>query len=197
MIYPASDPAIEGKIWRLDVDTEQSVYTWLSSSLLLVAAFLLFLISSEQARRKNPFVLHWMLLSVVFVFLSLDESVSLHEWASAYIGRAIGAGGLFFFAWVIPAIILCLVGAILYLPFILSFPLRQRILLVLSALIFLSGAIGMEMVAGAHVEKEGLLTLSYRLFVTIEEGLEGLGVILFLYTLMMYRESDKGPVISN
>lgn len=55
--------------------------------------------------------------------------------------------------------------------------------------LFLSGAVGFEMLEGKHVAQEGLAgkdDLYYMLLVTCEETLEMIGVIVFIYALTTY-----------
>lgn len=187
LLYSTGHAGISDKIWRFDVDVEQSVYTWFSTCLLLVAGLLLFAVASEKAERNELLIPHWLALSAIFVLLSLDEMLGLHELASSLLAARIDNTGLLFFAWAGPALVLCALGALAYIPFIMSFPPMQRALLLLSGAVFVAGAIGMEMVAGAYVEEAGIMTLTYRFLTTVEEGLEGLGIILFLYTIALHR----------
>jgi hypothetical protein len=193
--YNPAGGDLTGKIWRLDVDAEQSVYTWLSSSLMLVISGTLLVTALEKHAGRQPLTAHWLLLSLVFLLLSLDEAISLHEWLSTYLDGKVSKGGLLYFIWVLPAAIACTVGAIAYLPFIRDFGNPERSLLIVAAVTFLAGAIGLEMVAGAQVEQGQLLTMRYRVLTTVEEGLEGLGLIIFLYSLTLYRERRTTGII--
>lgn len=102
-------------------------------------------------------------------------------------------GGMFHFAWVIPALLGCIVGLLLYIPFIASFPRRQRIWLILSAAGFLAGALGMEMLAGtiAQDSAEAIRSSTYRVLANLEEGLEGGAVILFIAVLLRHGTDSR------
>ncbi|HMA13423.1 MAG TPA: hypothetical protein VKP12_01465, partial [Kiloniellaceae bacterium] len=93
-------------------------------------------------------------------------------------------GGLFYFVWTVPALIACVVGLACFLPFILGFRGIDRALLLGSAAVFLSGAIGMEMIGGSVAEVAGIDNLRYRLLSTAEESLEFAGLLLFLLFLL-------------
>lgn len=186
---------LTGKIWRLDVDAEQSVYTWLSASLMLVISGTLLVTALEKHAGRRPLATHWFLLSLVFLLLSMDEAISLHEWLSTYLDGKVSKGGLLYFIWVLPAAVACAIGAIAYLPFIRDFDNPERSLLIVAAVTFLAGAIGLEMIAGAQVEQGQLMTMRYRVLATVEEGLEGLGLIVFLYSLALYRERRTTGII--
>jgi hypothetical protein len=128
--------------------------------------------------------LPWFLLSAAFFFVSLDEAISLHEWLSAAIGAQVNNTGLFYFVWTVPALVACIVGLACFLPFILSFKGFDRALLIGSAAVFLSGAIGVEMLGGIEAEVAGIETLKYRLLSTLEETLEFAGLLIFLLFLL-------------
>ena len=184
LIFLVPETGFSDRIYRLDLDTEASVPTWFSSGLMLVCALTLLAISLQVAREGRLKALPWFLLSAAFFFVSLDESISLHEWMSAVIGAHVDKGGLFYFVWTVPALIACALGLACFLPFILGFKGLDRALLIGSAAVFLSGAIGMEMLGGAEAEVAGIDTLKYRLLATIEETLELAGLMLFLLFLL-------------
>lgn len=177
------------KIWLLDVDVEQSVFTWISVLALFFAAQLLFQLGQEAVARNSRFKWHWLFLAGLFLILSLDEFSGVHEKISAGLASQFDNTGLFYFAWAAPAGLFALLGLAAFIPFIRSFPPRLATLLMLSAAIFLFGAVGMEMVGGAMAEAAGLDSLAYRLAANLEEAAELSGVFLFIYVLLAYRET--------
>jgi len=184
LIFLVPEAGFSDRIYRLDLDTEASLPTWFSSGLMLVCALTLLAISLQVAHEGRLKALPWFLLSAAFFFVSLDESISLHEWLSAAIGAHVEKSGLFYFVWTVPALVACIAGLACFLPFILSFKGLDRALLIGSAAVFLSGAIGMEMLGGAEAEVAGIETLKYRLLATLEETLEFAGLLLFLLFLL-------------
>lgn len=183
----------DARIWVLDVDTEDSFYTWFSQLMLAAAAVLLWDTGRKTAAASGGFGAHWMTLGGFFMLLSVDEALSFHERLSSPVRSALDTSGFLTFAWVIPAGLLCLVGFMALVPFLRQLPARVRALMILSAVMFLGGALGMELVGGWLFgdNDEALTTLSYRLAVVIEEGLEGLGVLVFLYSIMLYRRERR------
>lgn len=184
MIFLAPEAGFSDRIYRLDVDTEASLPTWYSTSLLSLCALLLLLIALQVNGQSRLKALPWFLLAAIFAVLSLDEIATLHEGLSALLSARMDNSGLFYFAWTVPALIVCVAGLVCFVPFILSFKGVDRLLLVGSAIVFLSGAIGMEMLGGAEAETGGVVTLHYRLLTTVEETLEYAGVLLFLGFLL-------------
>ena len=122
--------------------------------------------------------------------MSFDEFGGIHERLSAAIGARFHPTGLLHFAWAAPAGVVALIGFAFFVPFILSFPKRLGILMVLSAVIFLGGSVGLEMVGGKIEEAAGLNNLLYRAESNLEEGMELLGVLLFIYVMLRYRELE-------
>ena len=183
----------EDRIWLLDLDVERSFFTWFSQLLLAGAAVLLLDTGVKVYRSDRLVGAQWVVLGGFFLFLSADEALSLHELLSATVGSALGTSGSLTFAWVLPIGALCLLGLIASIPFLLRIPARVRATMILAAVLYLGGAIGMELVGGKiYSDAAGDVTTSaYRLAAIIEEGLEGLGVLVFLFSIALYRE-DRG-----
>lgn len=186
LIFLVPEAGFSDRIYRLDLDTESSLPTWFATSLMMFCALSLLLVAVQVNREKRRQAIPWFLLAIIFCALSLDEVAMIHEWLSAALSARIDNSGLFYFAWTLPALVICIAGLLCFVPFIFSFRGFDRGLLIGSAVVFLSGAIGMEMLGGAQAEVVGFETLRYRAFATIEESLEYAGVLLFL--LFIFRQ---------
>jgi hypothetical protein len=79
----------------------------------------------------------------------------------------------------------------LFFRFFLTLPLRLKKLMVLSALIFLSGAVGLEIVGGMIASSPNMSNSLYAIVTTIEETLELLGASVLVYALLDYLKSFK------
>jgi hypothetical protein len=179
-VYGHGDVLVD-KVWFLDVDVERSLYTWISTLLLAVASYLLILIGLDRFDDDQPFAYHWLFLGAVFLGLSADEALSVHEAISGVLSEQAPGHGIHYFAWAAPALVLALIGLVLYVPMLLSLSVRDRMWLLAAAALFLSGAVGLEMVAGVAVEAYGLGSFRYHVLANIEEALEGLGVLILIY----------------
>ena len=84
---------------------EQNLPTWYSSSLLLLCAVCLLLIALDKFRQQADFRYRWLILSLLFFYISLDETATLHE----HLSELFDLPGNFFYGWVIPAGIFVLV----------------------------------------------------------------------------------------
>ena len=111
--------------------------------------------------------------------------MSIHELFIDIIHAWARPTGIFHFVWVVPYGIATLVLAAVMLPWFLTLDGRTRRWFATSAVIFVSGAIGMEMVSGRYLElvneRRGLV---YQLMVAAEETLEMAGLIVFNYSLL-------------
>lgn len=131
------------------------------------------------------------MLALVFLYLSVDEGGRLHEASIAPMQRRIGTDiDLLHYAWVVPAGICVAIFGLIYLRFWWSLPPLYRWLIFASAVLYIGGAAGLEMVSGVIVTRDGALSAAYLVSTTVEESLEMLGMILLVHTLLLY-VSDK------
>lgn len=169
-----------------DVTEEANITSWFSSTLLLISALLLFLIARKKHLETDRFARHWSFMSVVFLYLSMDETARIHESTIKPLRDIFNATGIFYYTWIIIAIPLIIVLAVVYLKFFLALPPSTRNQFFMAVVIFLSGALGFEILGGLFydVEMSGVHLLSF--IVTIEELLENLGVVVFISALFTY-----------
>jgi hypothetical protein len=127
---------------------EQNVPTFFSTLLILINAAL-FICAWNAARTMGEKRWIWLFLTIIFCFLAFDEFLGLHERLEAPTRDALNAGGLFYFAWIIPYMAAVLVLAIFVAPVIWRLGGRIRARFILSAAVYLAGAVGIEMIGGA------------------------------------------------
>ena len=150
-----------------DLDEENNIPTWFSSFLLLNSAFFLYIYSGcEQLRKK----FYWRFMAAGFFLLAIDEVAGLHETFNSSIE----------INWAIPGAILVLFLGVAFVPFLLSLPGKLAVMFVLSGFLYVSGAIIVELLS-EDLDSDSLV---YMLAVAVEEGLEMLGALLFLATVL-------------
>lgn len=178
---------ISGLVTLFNLDKEKNIPTFFSTFLLLFAALLLGVITILKRNQTASYVSHWALLSFGFFFMAADEASGLHEKFIRPTRELLGDGnlGVFYFTWVIPAIALVLVLALFFLRFLLHLPPKTRRSFLIAATIYLGGAIGFELIGGRIVELHGQI-LPYKIVVTVEESLEMTGIIIFIWTLLVF-----------
>lgn len=176
---------VYGLVPLFDFDTEKNVPTFFSACMLMVSSVILAAITHVHRKVGDAFIA-WGGLSLIFLFLSIDEIASIHERFIEPVRTLLNVSGLLFYAWVIPYGIALAVFMILYLEFLLNLPERIMRLFLLSGGIYVSGAIGIELLGGRHVSLYGEENYGYAFFCMVEETLEMVGVVLFIYTILTH-----------
>jgi hypothetical protein len=168
-----------------DTAEEANITAWFSSVLLLMAGALLLMIARIKTQTSDSYARHWNILAWVFFFLSMDEIVGLHEGLIEPLRNATDASGIFYFSWVLVAIPLLLLFGLFFLRFLLNLPRKTAVQIVVAGVIFVTGAVGFEMLGGVFHES-GI----YRAFIAVEETLENIGAGLFIVSLLAYARSN-------
>lgn len=168
---------------------EMNVPAAFSTLLLLLNSGLLAVLAGRAEARMRPY---WVVLGAGFFVMAADEWFAFHERlvepaASLLVafGLEYGHLGPLAFAWVAPAFVLVLVLAFAFYPFLgkLSRSSRKRFLL--AGLVYLGGALGMEMAGGWYFESQGgVQDRLYVVMAQIEEFAEMSGLIFFAGALM-------------
>jgi len=171
-----------------DLDNESSIPTWFSSAQLVVIATLLWAISKSYSRYRWFYVLG----AIVFLFLSIDETVQLHERlsmsANAYDIKAlksimIGDHG----AWILPYILAGLIILFLARKPIIEIYRNHRkpfLYVLIGALVAAVGLIGIEVLSYLGMRESGS-ELVYSIEVAPEEFLEMIGMSIVLYGILL------------
>jgi hypothetical protein len=188
-----------GFLHQLNLAEENNIPTWYSSSALLLSAILLAVIGLANKREGNPYTREWLGLAAIFLYLSLDEAASLHEGTNALTDALLGpmleaAGylhGLLYYSWVIVGAMFVLIVALAYLRFLAALPVQTRSLFLIAGTLYVGGALGVEILGARHFYLYGLKDFSYMMFVAVEEGLEMLGIVVFLYALISHLGSSS------
>jgi hypothetical protein len=170
-----------------NLDKELNYPTWFSAFMLLFCAILLAIIAAAKKKERDRYANNWKILSIIFVFLSLDEVISVHEiFIINDLRKALNLGGVFYFIWVIPAVILLVIFSLSYLRFLRNLPQHTQYLFIQAACIYVGGALGMEMISGYYADLYGQRNLVYGLIASVEELTEMIGIIAFIYALLAY-----------
>jgi hypothetical protein len=79
----------------------------------------------------------------------------------------------------------------------MDLPFNFRIIFIFSGIVYLSGTVGMEIIDGLYANAYGDQNLFYFLLTTLEETLEIVGIMFFLYSLMSYINYLKLSILFN
>lgn len=184
MTYGLGHGRVFGLIRLFDFNTEQNIPTLFNTFLLILNAFLFYFVGKTEKASNGKSRWIWMFMSVIFLFLALDEFCEIHENLSEPFHERFNTSGLLYYAWVIPYGIAAIVLLLFFVPVWWKMEKRTRFLMALAVVLFLSGAILCEMFGGREYEQLGdQLDLKCGILATVEESLEMGGLILLLYTL--------------
>ena len=159
----------------LSLSYEGNLPTWFSSGLLWTAGFGLACCGWREHGRDRAW---WWGLAAIFMLMSLDESIELHE----ELGGA-ERHGVLYFSWVVPGALLTASFCAAYLRFWWRLPPTTRRGFAWAFAIYVGGALGMELPLGAWYERHGDEDLGYAMLDFVEESLEIVGLCVFLVAI--------------
>jgi len=177
-----------------DVDYERSIPTWYQTTTIFLCAIPLSLIALSKYRQHDRYRYHWAGLAVLFVLLSIDEMNSIHEKAGSVLRSKLGLSGFLRNAWVILAAVFVVVFLVVYLDFIRHLSRHTLYLFLIAGFLFVGGALVWQMVGSYWNDKHGQENLVYLVQTTLEETLEMTGILVFLYALLRYIQTDVSTV---
>jgi hypothetical protein len=199
-----------------DVGEERSIPTWFESVLFLFCSMLLAVVTLAKRHRHDRYRLHWGVLSIILLLLSLDEVASIHEAIGQQSERllhyttGLTPSGAIKFFWVVPGAIFVLIVLLAYLRFLADLPQTTRRLILFAGALFVLGALGIEMLTAQVVSSSGgianwiesasggivgretasaIPTILKGLQTSVEEMFEMLGLTAFVYALLAYIRS--------
>lgn len=179
-------------VFLFHADFERNLPTLFSVLLLLRAGWLSWAAAALPRLAATRDRLTWQGLALIFGFLAADEALSIHEalippmrrWLA---GSALGDSTFLTFAWILPYGLLVLLLAAGLLGWLLRLPARSRRWLLLSAALYLTGALVLEAVGGWWIGGDlARRDLGYDLWVSAEEFLEMAGLLVFAVGVRQY-----------
>jgi len=176
-------------LWLFSLSYEGNIPTWYSSSLLVLSAALLVVATLQALQTNASHVWHWGFMAVVMAYVSMDEFIGFHEHAGVIEGT-----GIFYFSWVIPGAIVVAILALVYFRFLLHLPDDTRRAFLIAGMVFIGGALGVELVLGLWTETHTRHNLGYGLIDFVEESMEILGVTLFVLALIDHLHGASGTM---
>ncbi len=168
---------------NFNLNDEFNAPAFFSSFILFYSAVLLGKITF--LKRRDRYYYEWAGLSFTFFYLAVDEAFSIHE-GMKYARKILVLdkdNALYNDAWVFIGMAFLTVFLLIYLRFLKSLNKRVQSLFLLSAGIYILGALGLEIIGGYWEFFQGK-DFIHAFLVTIEELLEMFGIILFINTLL-------------
>jgi hypothetical protein len=179
------------------LDAEANIPTFFSTMLLLLASLLLALIATFKKSCQDPFCRHWVFLSLILLYMAIDEASEIHEMLNKLgwwiTGRR--TGGMFHYGWVMFGMAMATVVTLSYFKFLFHLPGYTRIQFITAAMTFLGGALGVEILEGLYSASHGgENSFQFSMIVTVEEGLEMAGVIILINALLAYIQTYQTEI---
>lgn len=181
-------PIKEAFVTKFNIDDEMNFPTLFSFLMLMTSSGLLYLIARLRKSVKDSYEKSWKVLSIIFVCLGLDELLALHEKLMPAL-RAMGATGVLYNAWIIPFALLTAVFCIAFFKFWINLNSKVRRLFMIAFILYVTGALGFELIDGLLTYQASSKTFLYSVMATIEDGLEMLGVSIFIRGLLVHLNS--------
>lgn len=184
----------------LDIGGEAAAATWFTIATMLAVVAVAVLIAVVERRASSPVWRWWIGVAIVFAYASIDEQLQLHEMLVQPTRDLLNiSSGPLWLAWVVPALVLVVVLSLVFSRFVAGLPARTRTGFVVAIGLWLSGAIGVEMIDAATIEwREAMSPVRSHLvsavITALEETAEMIGIALVLHTLLGYaRDAAPGP----
>lgn len=177
---------------QTNFNAEKNIPSTFSSLLHLFASFSLALVGFSRLN-INTSKAFWFFLSFIFLFLSLDELLRIHENITGPLSGLMAETGTFIYSWTLYYGIGLLILGMLVLKPLIALPDKTRNQFIIAGGIFVFAAIGMENLAGRHIHSKSIapgdiiIHPDIFIFSTIEETMEMMGVIFFIYAVLRFR----------
>lgn len=173
-----------GLVRQLDLNAEANIGAWFSSFLLSCSAALCLLVAQVRRLRHEAIAGRWAVLSAFLLVMAIDETAQLHDMATRPLRNALGLDfGVLYFSWLLPALIVVGAAFFYFAPLVRNLSATIRPQLLVATIVYLSGAVGLEMIGGSLVSG-GHQSLGYLTVITLEESLEIFGGFLLLTALL-------------
>jgi len=181
LLRPDYPESIQGLIAFFNSAGEGNLPTYFSSFLLLFAAFLLLIVTIKIRTDKASYVSMWTLLTLGFIYLSLDEMLVLHERISLFIRTLTdwSGHGILRSPWVILGLLSVIVLLAVFFKFLMHLDNRTRLIFLIAGIMYVGAALGFEVFENIYDESYGK-DIVYRMLQNVEEGFEMAAVIVFI-----------------
>jgi hypothetical protein len=118
--------------------------------------------------------------------MSLGEAARIHELTFEALDPFFTTSEVFRYIWVILAILLLSFAVLTYANYLNHLPRKTRVLFIISGIIFVLAAVGLDIVGGILISRNSVPRLLEPFLITIEELVENLAIVLFIYALLSH-----------
>lgn len=180
-----------------NLDAEFNLPTVFSFFILNIASLMLFVIYKVHKANGEKMAYLWGILALGFFLIGIDEITVIHEKIALIVGKVIGVeSSARFYLWVLPYSLPIAYLAYLYFPFLKNLPFTHRRNFIIAGGMFVGGSFFTEILGAWHQAYYGH-DFIHSLIFTLEEGLEIMGVIFFIKSLLLYWEKEMADLRIN
>ncbi|MBL8079819.1 MAG: hypothetical protein JNM55_17765 [Anaerolineales bacterium] len=183
---PVQEYFLDTFIFEFFINNEGNIATFWNTLLLIITSALAFVIASAKFSQKDKYRFEWLLLGLVFLYLSMDESAIIHEKFSILLKNMPDVNGWAHYKWIYAGAAAVLLLMVMFIRFYLHLDLRNKILFPVAMSLYLGGAFGGELFSGHYAQANGTKNIVYMLMTHGEELGEHIGIILMIFTLLTY-----------
>jgi hypothetical protein len=215
-LYTFGDGPFLRPVSLFDVGAERSIATWFVSMQFMLCSILLAVIAVAKKQSGERYSRHWGVLSVILLYMSLDEIATIHETVGAELERVLHSstgftpGGAISYFWVVPGALFILVVGLSYIRFFIHLPRTTRRLFLFAGALFLLGALFLDMLSAQVMSSSGAIAHWAASFsggridpetasaipkilnggnTSLQEMFEMFGLTAFVYALLAYIRS--------
>lgn len=180
---------------KTNFNMEKNLPSFFSSLLHFFAAVLLAKIGWSNLKIKH-YRFFWFAMSVIFLFLGLDELLRIHEKIEGFTVLENNSDTVIY-NWIIFYLAGLVILGIVFIKPLIKLPGATLINFIIAGVIFVAGAVGLENAAGAYIVNKGIeankIITNPVIFglSTVEEFLEMIGVSYFIYGILGFMETYK------
>jgi hypothetical protein len=182
-LYDAVDRTQDWWFRFVDVNGEANLPSWYSVVLLAGTALLLFAIARVRCERALGKAKDWSLLGWFVVAMSLDEMASIHEAVGGQVDRQVALPVIGGYGWIVPGAIIAAGAGLVGWRVIQTLPGPAKRALAAAAVLFVLGALALEVVEAILTGENGAFGAAAKLTTGAQELFEMLGVVLALGAL--------------
>lgn len=189
--HVASSPLSVGPLRKLfDLNGDLSIPGWFSSIQLFIVSAILFIISRRNQRKQYLPASFFMTVSLIFLFLSMDEGAAIHE-KITLIARKLSLDWMMFKgshgAWIMVYTVIAVPVIFLVMRYFRTAWIhfrRESLIAIGGATVFIMGAVGFEIISYLFL-RSASTTVLYNVEVIFEEFFEMSGISVILYAVLL------------
>jgi hypothetical protein len=215
-LYTFGDGPFMRPLTLFDVGAERNIPTWFESMQFMLCSVLLAVIAVAKKQSGERYSKHWGVLSVILLYMSLDEVATIHETVGAELARVLHSStgftpsGAISYFWVVPGALFMLVVGMSYIGFFIHLPRTTRRQFLFAVALFLLGALFLDMLSAQMMSSSGAIAHWVASFsggridpktasaipkilnggnTSLQEMFEMFGLTAFVYALLAYISS--------